>query len=294
MSSQMKPLAIIVMLLILAQSTLFTVSQGSIAMVSRLGNLQYSHGKLKLFHPGIHVRMPFVDKVIVLDARLQNIDVPSSRVLTEEQKSVDVDYFIKWKINDFKLYYTRTAGDMFLAKNLLIRKVNDLLRAEFGDKVLSEVISNNRKDLMKVITESANESTRDIGVEVIDVRIRSIDYPKEVTVSVYQRMKTQREQVAKMYRANGLMRGTEIKAEADKESNVIKADASMEAAFIKAKGNEAAAVIANKAYGSNPKFYKFWRTLQVYQRSLSDNTLLMLDPKSDGGIASIIADPADH
>ena len=294
MKSQWKRFCLLIVMLMVVQSALFTVPQGSRAMVSRLGNLHYSKGKLKLYAAGLHVKIPLIDKVIVMDARLQNIDVPSSRVLTEEQKSVDVDYFVKWRISNFELYFTRTAGDILLAKNLLTRKVNDLLRAQFGDKMLVEVISNNRHDLMKVITDVANTSAQDIGVDVVDVRIKSIDYPKEVTLSVYQRMKTQREQVAKMYRANGHMRGAEIQAEADKEANMIKVNASMEAAFVRAKGDEAAALIANKAYGENPKFYKFWRTMQVYQNSLDGKTILMLDPKAEGGLAAFLSTNPDH
>lgn len=262
---------------ILAYMSCFVVTQGSKGLILRLGNLHSRNAEVLVYQPGLHFKIPLIDKVILLDARLQSIDVPSSRVLTEEQKSVDVDYFIKWRIKNFEFYYTSTNADLYLAKNLLTRKVNDILRAQFGDKMLVDVISNNRQDLMKIITSMANDSAKDIGAEIIDVRIKSIDYPKEVTMSVYQRMKTQREQVAKMYRANGHMRASEIQAEADKEANMIKADASLEAAIIKAKGNETAANLFNKAYAANSKFYKFWKTLNVYQNSLKDKTFFIID-----------------
>lgn len=289
MSSSIKQLTVVLLFIMFAQSVFYSVTQGSVAMISRLGYLQTCKGDPCLYQPGLHIRFPLIDNVIIVDARLQNIDVPSSRVLTEEQKSVDVDYYVKWRVNDFKLYYTRTAGDLFLAKNILTRKVNDLLRAHFGDKMLVDVISNSRQDLMEVITEAVNKSTKDLGVEVVDVRIKSIDYPDEVTLSVYQRMKTQREQVAKMHRANGHMRASEIQSEAKKEGNIIKANASMESAFIRAKANEEASLIANKAYGQNPKFYKFWRMLDVYKNSLNGNTLLILDPRNEGGLTNVLS-----
>ena len=260
----------------------FTVDQGEKAMVSRLGNLIVNSKTQQAYeyNPGLHFKIPFLDSVIILDTRLQSFDIPSSRVLTEEQKSVDVDYFVKWRIADLSLYYTRTAGNPLIARGLLIRKVNDLLRATFGDKLLVEVISDNRQDLMKHITEGTNTSAKDIGVEVVDVRIKSIDYPKEVTSSVYQRMKTQREQVAKMYRANGNMRAKEITSEADREGNIIQANAALSAAEIHAKGDGEAADIANKAYGTNPKFYKFWRMIRMLESTLANHSYFVLDTQN--------------
>lgn len=269
-----------VVLLIGAPSMLFTVDQGQNALVSRLGHIVTQDNKPYIYSPGLHMKLPFVDSVLMLDTRLQSFDVPSSRVLTKEQKSVDVDYFVKWRISDLTLYYTRTAGNPLIARSLLVRKVNDLLRASFGDKNLVDVISDNRQDLMQSITHATNLSSQDIGVEVVDVRVKSIDYPKEVTQSVYQRMKTQREQVAKMYRANGNMRATEIQSEADKESNVIQANAALEAAKIRAKGDEEAASIAQTAYSAQSKFYKFWRMLRAYETTMHQDSVFVLDAQA--------------
>ena len=280
----------LILCLIFSQSTFFIVNQGQQAMISRLGNLQASHKAVIKYQPGIHIKLPLVDTVIFLDTRLQSFAVPSSRMITGDQKSVDVDYFVKWRIHDMALYYTRTAGNKVLAQGLLIRKVNDLVRASFGDKALVELIADNRQNLMTLITAATNDSSKDIGVEVIDVRIKSIDYPKEVTLSVYQRMKTQREQVAKMYRANGEMKATEIEAEANKESSVIKANASLAAAEIKAKGDKDAANITNKAYIAYPKFYKFWRLMKAYEVSLKKQTVFVLNAKQDDILSSLLAD----
>lgn len=268
---------LVIGVLLLMRLSLFVIPEGSVGLLIRLGHLCQHQGHVVAYQPGLHLKWPWIDEVVVLDARMQSIELPSSRVLTEEQKSVDVDYFIKWRIHAFDRYFTRTAGNKAHASHVLVRKVNDLLRAHFGDRKLVDVISNERQDLMTVITKAANESASDIGVEVIDVRIKRVDYPKEVTVSVYERMNTQREQVAKMHRAQGEMKSSEIQAEADKEAQFIEAEAALQAALICADGDKEASEVANKAYAQSSEFYALWRGLRAHQKALRSQGVFVVD-----------------
>ena len=280
MNKHFTPIIILVLLFILVVMTsLFTVYEGYQSLVVHLGQIKREdNGSAIIYKPGIHLKLPYVDTVKSFDVRLQSFDVPSSRVLTEEQKSVDVDYYVQWRIKDIATFYTRTNGSVMRARDILTRKINDALRASFGDKKLNEVISDDRSNIIHKLTESASKSAENIGAEIVDVRIKRIDYPQEVTLSVYERMKSQREQVARKYRSEGEMEQEEIKAVADKRATIIVAEAKKDAAMLKAEGTEKAADMYNTAYNENEPLFKVWRTLTAYEKSLDDKTILVIDP----------------
>lgn len=280
MSKRITPIIILALLLILALMTsLFIVFEGQEALVVHLGKIRRDgDGKAIKYNPGIHFKLPYVDTVKRFDIRLQSFDVPSSRVLTEEQKSVDVDYYVVWRIKDTAIFFTRTNGSELRARDILTRKINDALRASFGDKKLNEVISDDRSNIIHKLTQSASKSAENIGAEIVDVRIKRIDYPQEVTLSVYERMKSQREQVAKKYRSEGEMEQEEIKAVADKKAAIVVAEAKKDAAKLVALGTEQAAALYNVTYNENKPLFQVWRTLTAYERSFDDKTILVIDP----------------
>src|SRR3990167_9577566 len=174
--------------------TLFTVQQGHQALELRLGELVKNKQTEKgdVIYPGLHAKLPFVTSIREFDTRLQGTDVESSRILTAEQKAVIVDYFIKWRIDNLPLYYKRTGGYAFRAQDLLKQKINDSLRAEFGERSIQEVISSERLDIMRMLLKKANNSAQSLGIEVVDVRIKGIDLPEQVRDSVFSRMSAER------------------------------------------------------------------------------------------------------
>ena len=270
----------------------FVVREGSEALVVNLGQIKKEpSGAPLIYGPGIHFKLPYVDTVRQFDIRLQSFDVPSSRVLTEEQKSVDVDYYVQWRVSNISAFFTRTNGNILRAQDLLQRKINDALRASFGDRKLSEVIADDRSSIIQKLTDAASKSAENIGVQVIDVRIKRIDYPKEVTLSVYDRMATQREQVAREYRAEGEMAAEEIRAKADKQAKIIVASAQKAGAELKAQGQKEAALLYNKTYAESDSLFQFWRTLKAYEESFTDNSAFVLDP-SESGFLKLLTDEA--
>ncbi len=271
-------LAVIVVL----YASLYTVYEGQSALVLRLGKLQTDkQGKAAVYSPGLHVKTPFITTVRDFDTRLQTLDVESKRVLTAEQKYVLVDYYAKWRIDNLPLYYKRTMGNPAAAQVLLSQKINDAMRAAFGKRTISEVVSGERSDIMSLLKQAANMSASKLGISVIDVRIKGIELPEEVRESVYQRMSTEREQVATKHRSQGKAKAEAIQASADANVTVAMANANASAEKIRAAGDAEAADIYAKAYNKDPEFYAFYRSLLAYQdvfRQKGD--VMLLNPKS--------------
>lgn len=271
-------LAIIVVL----YASLYTVYEGQHAMVLRLGQLQKdSDGKVAIYGPGLHFKTPFVTTVRDFDTRIQTLDVESKRVLTAEQKYVLVDYYAKWRIDDLPLYYKRTMGNPAQAQVLLSQKINDAMRAAFGKRTISEVVSGERSDIMTLLKQAANKSASPLGIEVMDVRIKGIELPTEVRDSVYQRMSTEREQVATKHRAQGKAQAEAIRADADAKVTVTLAKAKADAEKTRASGDAEAADIYAKAYNKDPEFYAFYRSLLAYQDVFQrKGDVMLLNPNS--------------
>lgn len=274
---------IALLVVILLSMSLFTIQEGQLGLVLRLGELQKNPktGQIKIYSPGLHFKLPFVTSVRKFDVRLQNLSVESSRILTEEQKYVLINYFAKWRIADLPLYYKRTGGYAERAQMLLQQKVNDALRAAIGNHSIKEIISGERMNIMELLKEKANVSAKALGINVKDVRILAIDLPQEVRESVYERMRSEREQVAAKHRSQGKAQAEAIRANADATVAVTLAKASAQAQRTRANGDAQAATIYTQAYSQNPKFYEMYRSLKAYRQVFRNkNTVMVLRPNS--------------
>ncbi len=275
-------LIIIFLLIILGFSSLFTVNEGQEALVTRLGEIKLSDGQPQIEMPGLHVKTPFLDSVLYFDTRIQTLDIEKSRIVTAQKKDVLVDYYVKWKIVNLASYYTSTSGDSSQAEQLLTQQLNSALRAEFGTRDIPDVVSDSRSEIMSALSQSANISAAPLGIKVVDVRIKAIDLPDEVSSAVFNRMRAERTRVATQHRSQGQSDAEAIRAQADADVTVILAKANEQAAQIMAKGDEEAAQMYAKAYSKDPNFYAFYKSLEAYNKSFkSSNDMLVLSPNSD-------------
>ena len=233
--------------------------------------------------PGLHFKIPFAEEVKRFDGRVLTVDAPEERYFTLEQKPLRVDSFAKWRIGDVARYYTSTSGDELRARSLLQERINEGLRNQISRRDMHEVISGERDQLMSELTTSLNDVlSREIGVEVIDVRVKRIDLPTDVENSVYQRMNSAREIEAKQYRASGEEKAIGIRADADRQSTVIQAEAYREAEEIRGFGDAAAANTYAEAFNKDAEFYAFYRRVTAYPQVFSNkNDQFVLDPNSD-------------
>lgn len=275
--------AVIIFLLTFLFST-FIISEGQSAIILRLGKIikLANSDQPDMLKPGLHFKIPLIDHVRVFDMRLQELATPPSNpltVVTKEQTYLQVEYFAKWRINNIAKFYTSTGGSISYAENLLEQRINDIVRAEYGRHTSNQAISGDRAKMMSAIRELANNTGKDQGISVIDVRIQQITLPKDVMDSVFKRMATERKQFAEAKRAEGIEKSEEIKANADQNVTVIKAQALMKAAEIRAKGALDAANIYAAAFSADPAFYAFYRSLEAYEKSFnSKNDFLILKP----------------
>ncbi len=269
---------IIIIALIVLYSSVFVVYEGQRAMTLRLGQLiRNKQGQVIVYQPGFHFKIPFVVDVVRIDVRLKNLDAETSKIPTDQQKYLLVDYYGKWRINDIPLYYTRTGGYSSRAVMLLKQKCNDALRAAFGRRSLRDVVSAERLNIMNILKETANKSAKNLGIEVVDMRIKGIDLLQQVQESVFQRMRTEREKVATQYRYQGRALAEKIRAKADRKAQISFATAKREAQRLRAKGDLDAAQAYNRAYKQNAEFYDFYRSLLSYDKVFhGKNTVLML------------------
>ncbi len=268
--------------LIVGYFSVYTVYQTERALVSVLGKLSGDMDEANVYGPGLHFKIPLVSQVIKLDARLQTLDIKDSRIVTIEKKDVLVNSFVKWRVRDFSRFYTATGGFYARADDLLEQKVSDGLRAQFGRSTISEVVTENRDTIMKELSTQIDESAHSLGIEVVDVRIKRIDLPDEVSNSVFERMRAEREQVAAGHRADGEKRSEEIRARADEEAAIIIATAESGSRVTRGKAEAATAGVYGKAYSKDPDFYAFMRSLQAYQGSFnSKDDIFILSPNSE-------------
>ena len=266
------------LLLLILSSSLFVVDQRQNAIVFRLGEV-ISIKK----DPGLYFKVPLLDNVRFFDIRILTIDTAEpERFLTSEKKNVLVDLFVKWRITDVRNYYTSVAGEESRAQTRLLQTINDGLRAEFGNRTVHDVVSGERDKIMELMRNKANEDASKIGVEVLDVRLKRVDLPQEVSGSVYGRMEAERKRVANELRSTGAAESEKIRADADKQREVILAEAYREAQRIKGEGDARAAANYARAYEANPEFYAFYRSLEAYRASFRNkNDVLVLEPNSE-------------
>jgi membrane protease subunit HflC len=264
--------------IVLFAATVFTVDQRQYAIIFQLGEV-----KEVVTEPGLAFKWPLIQNVRIFDKRILTLDSPEpERFLTAEKKPVLVDSFVKWRINDVKQYYISVGGDESLARTRLAQTVNAGLREEFGRRTVHDVVSGARDAIMTDVQKKADADIRNIGVEIIDVRLKRVDLPPEVSESVYRRMETERKRVANELRSEGAAEAEKIRADADRQREVIVAEAYRDAQKVKGEGDAKAAAIYGRAFGENPEFYSFYRSLEAYRGSFkSKNDLMVIEPNSD-------------
>ena len=267
----------LITVIIISQS-IFVVSEIERAVKLRFGEIvQFD------LEPGLHFKWPIVNSVRYFDSRILTLDAQPQRYLTSEKKALMVDSFIKWRIKDVAKYFTTTGGDEERAKRLLSQRVDTGLRNEFGVRTVKEVVSGERAQLMNSLTSMLDKiAQEELGVEVIDLRVKRIDLPLEVSDSVYNRMRTERQRLARELRAQGNEVAEKIRATADKDKTIILADAYREAEETRGNGDANATATYAEAYSKDPEFYDFTRSLKAYQATFqSKGDILLIDPDSD-------------
>jgi len=269
---------VFVVLLIIASLSLFIVDQRQNTIVFRLGEVVRVVNQ-----PGLYVKIPLLDNVRFFDTRILTIDTAEpERFLTSEKKNVLVDLFVKWRITDVRAYYVSVGGDEARARTRLLQTINDSLRAEFGNRTVHEVVSGERDKIMELMRNRANDDASKIGVQVLDVRMKRVDLPQEVSESVYRRMEAERKRVANELRSTGSADSEKIRADADRQREVILAQAYRDAQRAKGEGDAKATSIYASAYQANGEFYAFYRSIEAYKSSFRNkNDLLVLEPNSE-------------
>ncbi len=279
MSSRLNLLGgLLLLILVVASMSVFTVDQRQYALVFQLGEV-----KRVITEPGLNFKVPMIQNVRFFDRRILTLDsADPERFITSEKKNVLVDSYIKWRIVDPKLYYVSVGGDETRARTRLSQTVNSGLREEFGKRLVHDVISGERDKIMDQMREKADVDARRIGVQIVDVRLKRVELPEEVSGAVYSRMEAERKRVANELRSEGAAEAEKIRADADRQREVIIAEAYRDAQKAKGEGDAKAAAIYAEAFGKNPEFYAFYRSLDAYRSSFANKgDVLVVDPSSD-------------
>jgi len=271
-------IAVLVALLLVASSMLFTVDQRKNAIVFQFGEV-----KEVITKPGLHFKWPMIQNVQLFDMRiLAYDDAEPLRFLTSGNRPVLVDSFIRWRIKDVRLYYVSVQGNESEATRRLRQTISGALRDEFGNRTVHDVVSGERDAVMGRVRDKADQDLRRIGVEIVDVRLKRVDLPQEVSESVYRRMEAERKRIANEYRSTGAAESERIRADADRQREIIIADAYRDAQRVKGEGDARAAAIYAKAFQANPEFYSFYRSMDAYRATFRGRSdLLLLQPDSD-------------
>jgi membrane protease subunit HflC len=280
-------LGLIVMVLTVGLMAAFIVKETELPLILRLGKvISPKIVGIDELNPGLHFKIPVIDKVVKFDKRIHNLDVPSEHFLTSEKKNLIVDSFIKWRIVDVISYF-KTMGDNpgraeQRAKQRLGEIIADGLRNEFGKRTINEVVSGERSEIMDRVTKIVSERAKEFGMKIIDVRIKRIELPKEVSSSVYRRMEAEREQYAKKLRSQGEAEAVRIQANADRESIEIIAKAERDAEKIRGEGDATANQIYAETFNQNQEFYALYRSLNAYKKIFNNkNDILVIQPNSE-------------
>ena len=270
--------ALLATVLVVLAMSIFTVDQRQFALVFQLGEV-----KQVITEPGLSFKIPMIQNVRYFEKRIITLDnAEPERFITSEKKNVLVDSYIKWRIVDPKLYYISVGGDESRAKTRLNQTVNAGLREEFGKRTVHDVVSGERDRIMEQMREKADTDARKIGVQIVDVRLKRVELPTEVSEAVYRRMEAERKRVANELRSEGSAEAEKIRADADRQREVIIADAYRDAQKIKGEGDAKASAIYAQAFGQNPEFYAFYRSLEAYRGSFKNKSdVLVVEPNSD-------------
>lgn len=270
-------LVVLGLVLWLGSMSFFIVQEQELAIKFRLGEFDRAD-----YEPGIQFKLPFINNVRKFDQRVLTLDAEPERYLTKEKKNVIVDSFVKWRINDVSTYYRSMGGDERRAGLRLAQVIKDGLRSEFGKRTIQEAISGERKEIMDIITSQVQKQATDFGIEVVDVRIKRIELPPEVSNSVYRRMEAERTRVAKDLRSRGAEAAERIRADADRQREIILAEANRDALRIRGAGDATAAEIYANAFTQDENFYELYRSLNAYRNVFnSKEDILVLDPEAE-------------
>lgn len=264
--------------LVILSMSVYTIDQRKAAIKFQLGEVVAVQND-----PGLYFLVPILQNVRIFDTRIQTLDTrDAERFLTAENKNVLVDSFVKWRVIDVRQYYVSVRGDAVAAQARINQTVNDALRAEFAKRTVHDVVSGERDKIMATVADKVDNDVKNIGVEVVDVRLKRVDLVPEISSDVYRRMESERKRVANELRATGQAEGERIKAEADRQRQIIVAEAYRDAQRIKGEGDAQANRIYAEAFSRNPEFFGFYRSLEAYRQSMrTKGDVLVLDPSSD-------------
>ncbi|MFA6163457.1 MAG: protease modulator HflC [Methylobacter sp.] len=263
-------------LLFIGMMCVFTVGETENAIKFRLGEIVKDD-----YEPGLHFKIPFINNVKKFDKRIQTMDAKPERFLTAEKKNVIVDSFVKWRIGNVKTFYTVVAGDVDQANLRLDQIIKDAFRGEFSKRNIKQLVSTDRQAIREILIKNSKPLAADLGMEIIDVQVMRIDLPDEVSSSVFRRMEAERERVAREFRSQGSEAAERIRADADRQRVVTMANAFRDAEKLRGEGDAKSAEIYAQAYGADPEFFTFYRSLNAYKKTFSSSSVMVLDPDSD-------------
>jgi modulator of FtsH protease HflC len=270
-------IAIVALVLMLISGSFFTVDQRERVLLFQLGEIKGAD-----YDAGLHFKLPFVQRVLRFDGRILTLDNQTENFLTIEKKNVEVDFFVKWRIVDTTNYYRATGGQELVAMDRLAAIVNPGLRAEFGSRTIRQVVSGERNEILDALEKTVKDKVAELGIEIVDVRVKRVDLPKDVSESVYQRMRAERTRVASDLRARGAEEAERIRANADREATVTLANAYRDSEKLRGEGDAKAAEVYSKAYGEDAEFYKFYRSLNIYKEAFGTrDNVLVLEPDGE-------------
>ncbi|KMT64414.1 protease modulator HflC [Catenovulum maritimum] len=267
----------------LVYSSVFVIYEGQRGIVIEFGKVKRdSDNKTVIYEPGLAFKMPLIQTVKILDARIQTLDGAADRFVTSEKKDLIVDSYVKWRIKDFETYYLKTSGIKSTAEGLLDRKFSNGLRSEIGSRTIAEIVSGERDELMDKALELVQESAIELGIDVVDVRVKKINLPEEVSSYIYDRMRAERNAVAAEHRSQGKEQAEFIKADIDAKITIMIADAERNSRVLRGEGDAEAAKIYADTYNKNPEFYAFIRSLEAYKQSFKNKgDIMLVKPDSD-------------
>lgn len=276
-------LALLALIAIVVYSSVFVVQEGERGIVFQFSKIQRdAGGAVVVFEPGLHFKLPMIENVRTLDAKVQTLDDPADRFVTAEKKDLLVDSYVKWRIKDFGKYYLSTGGRTDRAENLLKQYINNGLRTEFGTRTIQQIVSGERTELMTRALSQAGKGSEELGIEILDVRVKKINLPDEISNNIFQRMRAERTAVAKEHRARGMEQAEIIRADVDARVTVMVAEAERNSRTTRGEGDALAAKVYAEAYNKNAEFFSFVRSLEAYNRSFnSKSDVLVVQPDSD-------------
>ncbi|MBT3813526.1 MAG: protease modulator HflC [Gammaproteobacteria bacterium] len=275
--SQNKILVSVGAILTIGMMCFFTVSETEKAIKFKFGEIVSAD-----YNPGLHFKFPFINNVKKFDSRILTLDSSPERFLTAEKKNVIVDSFVKWRIGDVTTFYTSVAGDIFQANVRLEQIIKNSFRSEFSKREIKQLVSTDRNDIREALIKNTATAAASLGIDIVDVQVKRIDLPSEVSGSVYSRMEAERERVAREFRSQGSEAAERVRADADKQKEIILADAYRESEIRKGEGDAKAAEIYANAYGANVEFYAFYRSMAAYKETFSNSANIMVtEPDSD-------------